>query len=284
MLASYNMNLLKLSYSTSPVLINQGFGVNGAYYRANGINIIGHNGIDFFAYHGMPVYAPMDGTAYYEEDADSGHGVVIVSDKPYDYKNGQAFFKCILWHFCDPEKEPKYASPVYLALGKKINSGVGTPVKKGDLVGHADSTGLSSGDHLHFGLKPITSGKVTDVGDATDVGIGEWENLEGSNGYLGAIDPTPYFDGTYVVNTTTPLVFTRDLHIGLSGEDVRSLQKYLNSKGFLVAKTGAGSPGNETASFGPLTQEALIAFQKANKISPTAGYFGPITRKFITGN
>jgi len=36
-----------------------------------------------------------------------------------------------------------------------------------------------------------------------------------------------------------------------------------------------------TTYFGPLTQKALIKFQKANYISPAVGYFGPITQKLI---
>lgn len=185
------MAKLSLYYPVSPPNINQGFGVNGAYYRANGINIDGHNGIDFQAYHGQPVYAAHDGTAYYETDNDSGHGIVIVSDDAYDFNNQQAHFKSIYWHFCDPEKEPKYDSPFY-AHG--ANSGIGMPVKAGTQIGWADTTGLSSGDHVHFGLKPIVAGPGAKSGDAPDVGIGNWVNVVPNNGYLGAVDPTPYFN------------------------------------------------------------------------------------------
>jgi len=76
--------------------------------------------------------------------------------------------------------------------------------------------------------------------------------------------------------------FTRNLYLGLKGEDVRQLQKYLNNNGFNLAETSYGSPGNETTYFGPLTKTALSAFQKANNIFPTAGYFGIITRGFIS--
>ncbi|MFH2136589.1 MAG: peptidoglycan-binding domain-containing protein, partial [Patescibacteria group bacterium] len=72
--------------------------------------------------------------------------------------------------------------------------------------------------------------------------------------------------------------FTRDLKIGMIGEDVKELQVYLNRNGFILATEGPGSPGNETNYFGMLTQAALINFQKANNISPAAGYFGPATR------
>lgn len=78
-------------------------------------------------------------------------------------------------------------------------------------------------------------------------------------------------------------VFTRDLTVGSNGLDVLALQKYLNTHGYPVAKVGAGSPGNETTYFGPLTKTALAAFQAAKGITPSVGYFGPKTRAYING-
>lgn len=75
--------------------------------------------------------------------------------------------------------------------------------------------------------------------------------------------------------------FTRDLTLGMTGEDVRALQIYLNAKGFLVATEGPGSPGNETLYFGLLTRTAVARLQAAKGIVPAVGYFGPITRSFI---
>lgn len=75
--------------------------------------------------------------------------------------------------------------------------------------------------------------------------------------------------------------FLRNLKYGMTGDDVRQLQKYLNNHGFILAKLGPGSSGNETKTFGFLTRAALIAFQKANSIKPAVGYFGPITREFV---
>jgi len=74
---------------------------------------------------------------------------------------------------------------------------------------------------------------------------------------------------------------TRNLEKGAVHEDVRTLQKILNNKGFVVAKSGPGSPGNETNIFGGLTQSALASFQKAHKITPALGYFGPKTRSIL---
>ncbi len=75
--------------------------------------------------------------------------------------------------------------------------------------------------------------------------------------------------------------FTRNLSTGITREDVKELQQYLNNNGFPLAQTGVGSLGNETNYFGSLTQQALINFQRANNINPAVGYFGPITRGLV---
>lgn len=87
----------------------------------------------------------------------------------------------------------------------------------------------------------------------------------------GAGSPSPTSGGT----------FTRDLEWGMEGEDVKVLQQYLNTHGYLLANYGVGSPGYETTYFGDATRYELKQFQKANNISPAAGYFGPKTRAFI---
>ncbi len=78
--------------------------------------------------------------------------------------------------------------------------------------------------------------------------------------------------------------FRRDLTIGHKGEDVKRLQQFLNSRGFIVDTTGAGSPGLESIYFGGHTQSALSKFQEANGIAPAVGYFGPMTRAFLNSS
>lgn len=83
--------------------------------------------------------------------------------------------------------------------------------------------------------------------------------------------------------------FDRDLALGATGEDVRALQRYLNSAGFVLATDGPGSPGNETTYFGSVTFNALVRFQDAHVaeiltsagLTKGTGYFGPSTRSFI---
>ncbi len=75
---------------------------------------------------------------------------------------------------------------------------------------------------------------------------------------------------------------TRDLTLGVKGADVKELQEFLNAQGYTVASSGAGSAGSETEYFGSLTKAALAKFQAAKGISPPAGYFGPITRSYLS--
>jgi hypothetical protein len=63
--------------------------------------------------------------------------------------------------------------------------------------------------------------------------------------------------------------FTKTLRFGSRGEDVKKLQEFLNTQGFLVAKYGNGSVGKETKYFGPLTRSALIRFQKYVGLKPS---------------
>ncbi|MDE1919612.1 MAG: peptidoglycan-binding protein [Patescibacteria group bacterium] len=75
--------------------------------------------------------------------------------------------------------------------------------------------------------------------------------------------------------------FKKYLAMGSVGSDVKALQQYLNSHGYSISASGAGSLGNETETFGPATRAALIKYQKAKNITPATGYFGPKTRAAI---
>lgn len=67
--------------------------------------------------------------------------------------------------------------------------------------------------------------------------------------------------------------FAKDLRIGAKGTDVTNLQKFLVAKGFLKL-----SPTAKYGTFGPLTQNAVAAYQRSKRITPAAGVFGPKTR------
>lgn len=174
----------KVFYPIKPATISQPFGVNGKYYQDHGINVTGHPGIDFVATHGQPVYATHDGNAYYEIDVNQGHGVVIRTNEMFDDGNGgECFYKSISWHLCNPAKEPQFDSPI---TATDLNS-QGQPVKAGDLIGYADNTGFSNGDHFHYAIKPVGKGEQN----------GTFYNLEQANGYFGAVNPEPFFNGFF---------------------------------------------------------------------------------------
>ena len=79
-------------------------------------------------------------------------------------------------------------------------------------------------------------------------------------------------------------LFGRNLYQGNRQADVKRLQKFLNSHGFLVATKGPNSFGNETGYFDISTKEALNRFQQANSLSlnlKNMGIFDEKTRSFI---
>lgn len=65
--------------------------------------------------------------------------------------------------------------------------------------------------------------------------------------------------------------FTKYLAVGSSGTEVTELQTLLKSLGYFTYSTITGY-------YGPATQAAVIAYQKANSLAPYPGYVGPATR------
>lgn len=168
---------LQLSYPVNNPIINQLFGNKDPMYSQMGM--LGHNGIDFYAPHGTPIYATHDGLASFQIDSGGGHGVVIITDKPVEVNGVETYVKTIYWHMVDGLKEPKYQSPIADKTGF-------VKVSNGELIGYANNTGASTGDHLHFGCKTVDKGEYP----------GTWMNTEVGNGYFGAFDPKPFFDGS----------------------------------------------------------------------------------------
>lgn len=240
------MRKFELYYPIKPMFVNQPFGNVLPVYTSMGL--AGHNGIDFAAKHGQPVYAAHDGIAYWENDGASGMGVVLCSEEIFDYNGTPAKMKTLYWHLADPVKEPKLKSPIYGNIPVKV--------KRGDLIGYADNTGVSTGDHLHFGLKPGYAGEP----DALFI------KLEPNNGYAGAINPQPFFNGKYAVDGTDIPILSKDdsdiyglikiLKYGMRSDLVKRLQTLLIKNNWTI-------PAGATGYYGPQTLSAVTAW-KAN--------------------
>jgi murein DD-endopeptidase MepM/ murein hydrolase activator NlpD len=84
-----------------------------------------HNGIDFAASIGTPVYATADGSITKVEVRFSGYGKMVEIDHGFGYRT-------------------RYAHMHDFAVKK------GQHVKRGDLIGYVGNTGLSTAPHLHY--------------------------------------------------------------------------------------------------------------------------------------
>jgi energy-converting hydrogenase Eha subunit E len=73
------------------------------------------------------------------------------------------------------------------------------------------------------------------------------------------------------------VTFTRNLTVGSTGQDVKCFQVLLNTHGFVLGASGAGSPGMETMYFGPKTLASVRAWQVAQGWTP-ANQVGPLSR------
>lgn len=169
------MDKFQLYYPCKPFGLNQGFGQNlNGFYKELGMK--GHNGWDLLAPDGKEVRATHAGvviaTGY---DGSGGLSVELRTLKTFDYNGTPVYFRTIYYHL-------------------KAGSVCVNPdqiVQVGDLLARADNTGkYTTGSHLHFGLKPQQR-----IGQDKD----PWYfiNLGNDNGYAGAIDPSPYWTGTY---------------------------------------------------------------------------------------
>ena len=164
------------------------------FYKA--IGMLGHNGEDWLATHGEPVYFPVladvEWEANNEVDQDGGIGVNVRSKQPVEFENlppqavgslnmiqkqwmklgGKCYIYFKFWHLL------------------KHNVSDKKPVKPGDLIGWADSTGASGGDHLHWSMK---------FSDETS-----WFSIDSDNGYTGACDFSQWFENKFILDVLEP--------------------------------------------------------------------------------
>jgi len=161
---------MKLFRALKSNYISQKFGQNfSPLYIQEGMK--GHNGVDWVASDGEEVRWNADcrGLVVHVCDKPSyGLGVTVLTNDGFPFKH-------IFWHLKD-----------YCVK-------VGDVLDTGDLLGHADNTGQSTGIHLHYGLYPCVMEN------------GEYINSPQlyENGYKGAIDPMPLTKNIYVLEYLT---------------------------------------------------------------------------------
>ncbi len=83
-----------------------------------------HNGMDFTAPSGTPIYATGDGKVT-KVGLGSGYGKMVIIEHGFGYKT-------------------------YYAHMSKYNTKVGRNVKRGEIIGYVGNSGLSAGPHLHY--------------------------------------------------------------------------------------------------------------------------------------
>lgn len=138
--------------------ITQPFGANYVdFYKPLGLK--GHNGIDFSAKVGTPIYAVADGyvEAHGSKD-DPGYGISV-------------------WLYVKIEDDIRL-EVISGHCSEVVKTG---NVKAGDVIALSGNTGRSTGPHVHFGVRPqvLQNGKWT---------------YDAGNGYAGCVDPAPMFE------------------------------------------------------------------------------------------
>jgi hypothetical protein len=138
----------------------------------------------------------------------------------------------------------------------------------GSSGGSSGSSGTSGGVYIIYG-NGQTNASSTSSSSPWVIGNNASSTSTAGNG-LG--------DGQGSLPQNNLYIFTINRSLWMTGADVKKIQRYLNTHGFPVANYGVGSLGKETTKFGLATRQAVIRYQKAHKITPTIGYFGPKTR------
>ena len=160
-------NSSALGWPLEKIIITQNFGVTSASGRlyASG----SHNGTDFGAKVGTPVFAMADGTLSAQGDTDT-------------QCRGVSFGKWILI---------KYNNGLASTYGhlSGFNLSPGATVKAGDVVGFSGNTGYTTGPHLHVSMYPADAVNAISRPSASCPGKNMIMPVAATNAYL---DPLTY--------------------------------------------------------------------------------------------
>ena len=187
------------------------------------------------------------------------------------------------------EHDTKDYCTTYLHIDPIVN--LQDRVDAGKVIG---TTAKIESPHLHFGVWSGVMDKVLTPRGALPFGVhvkpsgdpdfpSRFLNPEDSTLFEYCFVEDQNAD-TAAQNTVGNEPFSQDLKVGDRGPDVKKLQVFLNKDlDTRVAQTGPGSTGNETDSYGTLTENAVKRFQVKHGVAfPGVGGYGevgPKTRK-----
>jgi len=134
-------------------------GVYGRYKR----KYRPHNGLDFAGFEGTPLVFPCDCWLSYTGSDQKGYGNFAFFETESFKRNGD-----------------RVKVEYVLAHMRFIHARPHRHYKKGELLGYMGSTGMSTGSHTHFGMRPLIEEKD-----------GSWTYMFKDMAARGYIDPTP---------------------------------------------------------------------------------------------
>lgn len=156
----------------------QGFGLKNtapsllASYQSFGLAF--HQGLDFSLWYKEPIFwnCNQRGEVIYAGgDVNEGMGVSVISRD-----TDGTYYQHRFWHLI------------------RFACKSGDILESGEIIGYGDSTGFSTGNHLHYDLKKVRKNEN-----------GTYTTLNWNNGVKGAIDPTPYFKNKFILDVMKEL-------------------------------------------------------------------------------
>lgn len=142
--------------------VSQWFGGNPEMYAQ--FSLKGHNGIDIGFPKGTEVVFPIRLWVTFVSNSAKGYGKYLFGQTEEKFIDGTGYYlELVFAHFDEVVATPNKWYEI------------------GELIGYGDSTGFSTGHHLHLGIRPYVRLNQT-----------SFKQLNLNNGYLGYVDPEPY--------------------------------------------------------------------------------------------
>lgn len=221
-----------------------------------------HIGNDIIAAKMTPVVSAVNGTVNYviSPEAAWGYEISIIDAEGYQY----------LYFHLNNDTPGTDDGRGGETNAYAANLDRGQSVTKGQLLGWVGDSGNAENtvSHLHFEIHDPAR-QAIDPYPSLIASTGAYRS---SNANLG-ITPDMRLQLEKMVDGRPNDIFKTILEQGASGEEVRQLQIVLKVLGLLQKE-------HITGYFGPLTREAVIAFQKRQMIEPV-GTVGPLTREAL---